>query len=79
MLAKLTQILQMIRFSHTLFAMPFALISALLAWSLPNPQQVLEGLEKVQPLAHFRCARTYGGGVMHDHGPQRGDGLQSDR
>lgn len=32
MLASLRQILEMIRFSHTLFALPFALASAALAW-----------------------------------------------
>ncbi len=32
MFARLRQLLEMIRFSHTLFAMPFALLAALLAW-----------------------------------------------
>ncbi len=32
MLARLADILSMIRFSHTLFALPFALVSAVLAW-----------------------------------------------
>lgn len=32
MLQKLRMILEMIRFSHTLFALPFALLAALLAW-----------------------------------------------
>jgi 4-hydroxybenzoate polyprenyltransferase len=32
MLARLRTLLEMIRFSHTLFALPFALLSALLAW-----------------------------------------------
>lgn len=32
MLAKVRALLEMIRFSHTLFALPFALLSALLAW-----------------------------------------------
>ena len=32
MLHRLRQILEMIRFSHTLFALPFALLSAALAW-----------------------------------------------
>ena len=30
--AKLTQILEMIRFSHTIFALPFALLAAVMAW-----------------------------------------------
>jgi 4-hydroxybenzoate polyprenyltransferase len=33
MLAKLRHLLEMIRFSHTLFALPFALLAALMAWS----------------------------------------------
>src|SRR5262245_8475889 len=32
MLARVRQLLEMIRFSHTLFALPFALFSACLAW-----------------------------------------------
>jgi 4-hydroxybenzoate polyprenyltransferase len=32
MFARIRQLLEMIRFSHTLFAMPFALLSAALAW-----------------------------------------------
>lgn len=31
------RILEMIRFSHTLFALPFALLAALLAWTVPSP------------------------------------------
>lgn len=33
MFAKLRQILEMIRFSHTLFALPFALLAAVMAWN----------------------------------------------
>ncbi len=33
MLARLRQILEMIRFSHTLFALPFALLAGVMAWS----------------------------------------------
>ena len=32
MLPRLRHLLEMIRFSHTLFALPFALLSAVLAW-----------------------------------------------
>jgi 4-hydroxybenzoate polyprenyltransferase len=31
-LASVRHVLEMIRFSHTLFALPFALVSAVLAW-----------------------------------------------
>ena len=36
------QILEMIRFSHTVFALPFALLAAVLAWSIPLPSAVPE-------------------------------------
>jgi 4-hydroxybenzoate polyprenyltransferase len=36
MLKRLSSLLEMIRFSHTLFALPFALLSALLAWQKPD-------------------------------------------
>jgi 4-hydroxybenzoate polyprenyltransferase len=35
-LGRLVQILQMIRFSHTLFALPFALLAAVMAWTTPT-------------------------------------------
>lgn len=37
MFATLKHILQMIRFSHTLFALPFALLAAVMAWTAPSP------------------------------------------
>ncbi len=36
MLQKLRQLLELIRFSHTVFALPFALLSAVLAWHQPD-------------------------------------------
>lgn len=36
MLRQLGQILEMIRFSHTLFALPFALLAAVMAWTTPT-------------------------------------------
>jgi 4-hydroxybenzoate polyprenyltransferase len=36
MLTRVRTLLEMIRFSHTLFALPFALLSALLAWQKPG-------------------------------------------
>ncbi len=38
MIERLRQILEMIRFSHTLFALPFALLAALMAWVTPTQQ-----------------------------------------
>lgn len=37
MATTLTHILSMIRFSHTLFALPFALFAAVMAWAAPAP------------------------------------------
>ena len=36
MLHKLRHFLELIRFSHTVFALPFALLSAVLAWAQPD-------------------------------------------
>src|SRR5580765_6216115 len=48
MLTRLRHILEMIRFSHTLFALPFALLAACLAWR----QNARDGiLFRVQELA----------------------------
>ncbi len=38
MLHELGLILSMIRFSHTLFALPFALLAAAMAWTTPTPE-----------------------------------------
>ena len=37
MLTALRHVLEMIRFSHTLFALPFALLAAAMAWVAPSP------------------------------------------
>ena len=37
MLTALRHVLEMIRFSHTLFALPFALLAAVMAWAAPSP------------------------------------------
>ena len=36
----LQRILEMIRFSHTLFALPFALLAAVMAWTMPAPEDL---------------------------------------
>ena len=36
MLSKIRHLLELIRFSHTVFALPFALLSAALAWRMPD-------------------------------------------
>ena len=38
MWTRVRQILEMIRFSHTIFALPFALLAAMMAWRLPTVQ-----------------------------------------
>lgn len=37
MFTALRHVLEMIRFSHTLFALPFALLAAVMAWAVPSP------------------------------------------
>lgn len=37
MFRSLRRLLEMIRFSHTLFALPFALLGAVMAWTAPSP------------------------------------------
>src|SRR5256885_2759413 len=39
MLRTVRHILEMIRFSHTLFALPFALLAAIMAWTTPSRGQ----------------------------------------
>src|SRR5690242_16872419 len=51
MLRTINGFLGLIRFSHTLFALPFALTSAALAWSLSHQQQSLTPLTFVAQLA----------------------------
>ena len=36
MFRQLRHLLELIRFSHTVFALPFALLSAMIAWHLPD-------------------------------------------
>lgn len=55
MLQQMRTILEMIRFSHTLFALPFALLSALLAWQKP---QSFHGLDVVGILLCMVFARS---------------------
>jgi len=43
MFRQLRNILEMIRFSHTVFALPFALLAAVMAWTAPRPDTLLAG------------------------------------
>lgn len=61
MLTTLKHILEMIRFSHTLFALPFALLAAVMAWTAPSPDGDLvsfEWLHLVGIAACMVCARS---------------------
>ncbi|MCC9604917.1 putative 4-hydroxybenzoate polyprenyltransferase [Blastopirellula sp. JC732] len=40
MIQRISDILAMIRFSHTVFAMPFALLAAVMAWNAPTPEGI---------------------------------------
>src|SRR6516225_7903851 len=50
MFQRLRDLLEMIRFSHTLFALPFALLSAALAW-----HSKAEGIQAVEFLGIVLC------------------------
>ena len=41
MLRTFRNLLEMIRFSHTLFALPFALLAAVMAWTTPTPAGIV--------------------------------------
>jgi 4-hydroxybenzoate polyprenyltransferase len=47
MLRTIRHLLEMIRFSHTLFALPFALLAALMAWTTPLPAPGRDPLSRV--------------------------------
>src|SRR5918999_33566 len=49
MFQQIRHILEMIRFSHTVFALPFALLAALMAWTAPS-----------QPSIRFRWQDLFG-------------------
>ena len=67
MLRQLRHLLEMIRFSHTLFALPFALLAAAMAWGLNARSTPPVAVPLARPRRHPR---------LHGHRPQRGDGLQ---
>ena len=59
--ASLQKILQMIRFSHTLFALPFALLASVMAWTTPTPEgspPQFRGLALLGILVCMVCARS---------------------
>jgi 4-hydroxybenzoate polyprenyltransferase len=61
MLTALRHVLEMIRFSHTLFALPFALLAAVMAWTTPSPggrQIEFHGIHLIGILVCMVCARS---------------------
>ena len=56
MLKRVPMLLEMIRFSHTVFALPFALLSALLAWQKPGSFHGLDLLGIVLCMVFARSA-----------------------
>src|SRR5919109_5189855 len=56
MFKRVRLLLEMIRFSHTLFALPFALLSALLAWQQPGTFRWLDLLGILLCLVFARSA-----------------------
>jgi 4-hydroxybenzoate polyprenyltransferase len=62
MLASLVRLLEMIRFSHTLFALPFALLAAVMAWTTPAGLRTgaprFRWIELVGIVACMACARS---------------------
>ena len=61
-------ILEMIRFSHTLFALPFALLAAVMAWTIGRHGRAAPRLALAGAAGHR---------AVHGLCPQRGDGVQS--
>ena len=41
MFQTIRKLLEMIRFSHTIFALPFALLAAVMAWVAPVPESLV--------------------------------------
>lgn len=61
MIRRLRQLLEMIRFSHTLFALPFALLAAAMAWAADarqTPPLPFRWLDLVGILVCMVCARS---------------------
>jgi 4-hydroxybenzoate polyprenyltransferase len=61
MFLRLRQLLEMVRFSHTLFALPFALLAAVMAWAAnagENPPVAFHGLDLVGILICMVTARS---------------------
>ena len=51
----LQKLLEMIRFSHTIFALPFALLAAVMAWVAPVPENFNVGFSWLQLVGILVC------------------------
>lgn len=58
MLSNLRHLLEMIRFSHTIFALPFALLAAVMAWTAPGDQGGFRWIHLLGILICMICARS---------------------
>ena len=57
MLQTIRHFLELIRFSHTMFALPFALLAALMAWRLHAMLQMIRHLPRTASASATRCSR----------------------
>ncbi|MFK7766306.1 MAG: UbiA-like polyprenyltransferase [Mariniblastus sp.] len=55
MIEKITKLLEMIRFSHTIFALPFALLAAVMAWAAPASDQYQIGFNWIHLVGILIC------------------------
>lgn len=54
-MSKVRNLLEMIRFSHTIFALPFALLAAVMAWSVETPKQEFISFDSLHLLGILIC------------------------
>ncbi|HIF82119.1 MAG TPA: 4-hydroxybenzoate octaprenyltransferase, partial [Gammaproteobacteria bacterium] len=55
MWSRLRTLLEMIRFSHTVFALPFALLSAVMCWTVPDSQGIVPSFVALHLLGIVLC------------------------
>ena len=58
MLSRIRLLLEMIRFSHTIFALPFSLLAAVMAWTAPGDGVGFRWLHLLGILICLTCARS---------------------
>ena len=55
MFSRIRQLLELIRFSHTLFALPFALLAAAMAWAANRHDAARYALSLARPVRNPVC------------------------